>query len=131
MPGRHAWQLGDALKRGVMNGIAIGCLIALAEIYWTYSLPALFPARLYVLPESLAQHVTIALALDVTLSVVALLALTVAVWTVGPRLPLSFVRSRPDIVSDWLSMFLATAYLAICLPFTYYVTEVKEMGAAK
>jgi len=49
----------------IYNGIAVGIIVGLLEVYWTYLLPKLFPIRRYSLPaSSVVWFVLIAVTVD-------------------------------------------------------------------
>lgn len=65
----------------VFSGAAIGVLMGLFEVCWTYLLPALFPNRRYELPIStVGRFVLIAVIIDVCLMLIAAVFLGVVIW---------------------------------------------------
>jgi arylsulfatase A-like enzyme len=129
MTSQDGWGLGHALRRATGMGVVLGVLVALAELSWTYRLPEIFPARLYVLPESIVELLGFALALDVPLALLGCLGLGLFTWAVVQRLPV--VGRWPDALFDASALFMGTAYLVVGLPFTYYVMSVRGMGLAR
>ena len=95
----------------IRGSAAIGILMGLTEVCWTYFLPAFFPNRRYELPIStVGRFVLIAIVIDVCLMLIAAISLGALISLVHK------ISQRTHLSRHW---FTLTHFLLLCGALSY------------
>lgn len=111
-------------------GLAIGALVGLSEVAWSYLLPAVSTQWRAVLPESwtgLAQFILIAVATDTLLILVASMCVFLATSFLG-----SAIHRRREGLAAWLILASGAAYLYVgWLVFFVFLSQDRNLLSYK